>query len=145
MSEIHYISRVEYCEVRELAAMTVVKNNLPWFHRPQTLRGYPWSDWLRSKSATKSRTNSVFSYLSWRFSCLNGSRWATRSCASGFGLCPENILCWVQVTARIPSLPPQILYPIPSLPGVEVPWWPPIQAFCPCFVSWIRYFYIYKV
>lgn len=25
MSEIHYISRVEYCEVRELTAMTVVK------------------------------------------------------------------------------------------------------------------------
>lgn len=25
MSEIHYINRVEYCEVRELAAMTVVK------------------------------------------------------------------------------------------------------------------------
>lgn len=53
MNEIHYINRVEYCEVRELAAMTVVKNNLSWFHRPQTLPGYPWSDWLRSKFPTK--------------------------------------------------------------------------------------------
>lgn len=28
MNEIHYINRVEYCEVRELAAMTVVKKTI---------------------------------------------------------------------------------------------------------------------
>lgn len=135
MSEIHYISRVEYCEVRELTAMTVVKKQFALVPPAANFTRLPMVGLASVEVSDKSRTNSVFSYLSWRFSCLNGSRWATRSCASGFGLCPENILCWVQVTARIPSLPPQILYPIPSLPGVEVPWWPPIQAFCPCFVS----------
>lgn len=135
MSEIHYISRVEYCEVRELTAMTVVKKQFALVPPAANFTRLPMVGLASVEVSDKSRTNSVFSYLSWRFSCLNGSRWATRSCASGFGVCPENILCWVQVTARIPSLPPQILYPIPSLPGVEVPWWPPIQAFCPCFVS----------
>lgn len=135
MSEIHYISRVEYCEVRELTAMTVVKKQFALVPPAANFTRLPMVGLASVEVSDKSRTNSVFSYLSWRFSCLNGSRWATRSCASGFGLCPENLLCWVQVTARIPSLPSQILYPIPSLPGVEVPWWPPIQAFCPCFVS----------
>ena len=111
MSEIHYISRVEYCEVRELTAMTVVKKQFALVPPAANFTRLPMvglasvevSDKIENKQRVFVSKLAVF--LPERFEV------GTRSCASGFGLCPENILCRVQVTARIPSLPPQILYP----------------------------------
>lgn len=135
MSEIHYISRVEYCEVRELTAMTVVKKQFALVPPAANFTRLPMvglasvevSDKIENKQRVFVSKLAVF--LPERFEvgnkklCFRLRTVSGESFMLGSGDRPYSLITF------------KILYPIPSLPGVEVPWWPPIQAFCPCFVS----------